>query len=126
MTVAAVNTTLVVNVPTLATDNVPTADTADLAEVFNITPSKAEYKVAIEIEVGPTNGAVAYSIAAGGYWASLSPLTGSVAQATKRVIVLEGAKYKSATGVIAITFTPASTKRLLTDHALKVRVIQLP
>lgn len=126
MAVAVTNSTMVANTITTITDNAATADTIDLAEVFTFTPTKAGYKYLIEIDNGPTNGTITYSIAAGGFWAAGAALTGSVAQATKRGIVLEGAKYKAAAGTIAITFTPASGKKLLTDHALKVRAIQLP
>lgn len=126
MAVAVTNTTLVENTITTVTENPATSSTIDQTEVFTITPTKADARVAIIIENGPTHGTISYSIAAGGYWAASVPLTGSVAQATTRAIVLEGAKYKAADNTIAITFTPASGKRLLTDHAMKVSVIQMP
>lgn len=126
MAVSCTNSTMVENTITTITDNPATATVADATEVFTITPTKSDQRVVIEIDNGPTNGTITYSIAAGGFWAAGSALTGSVAQATKRGLVLEGAKYKQADGTIAITFTPASGKILLTDHALKVRVIQLP
>lgn len=127
MAVTVTNSTITnFNTITTLTDNAATVDVIDATEVFTITPTKGDGKVVIEIDNGPTNGTVTYSIAAGGFWAAGSALTGSVAQATKRGIVLETAKYKSQDGKIAITFTPASGKKLLTDHALKVRVIQLP
>lgn len=126
MAVTVTNSNMAENTITTITDNPATSSVIDATEVFTITPTKADYKVIIEIDNGPTNGTVTYSIAAGAYWAAGSALTGSVAQDTKRGIVLEGAKYKSAAGTIVITFTPASGKRLLTDHLLKVRVIQLP
>lgn len=126
MAVSVTNSTMVTNTITTITDNAATSSVVDTAEVFTITPTKSDQRVLIEIENGPTHGTVTYSIAAGGFWAAGSALTGSVAQDLKRGIVLEGGKYKAAAGTIAITFTPASGKRLLTDHALKVRVIQMP
>jgi hypothetical protein len=127
MAVSAVNTTIAAeNTITTVTVNAATSSVIDATEVFTLTPTKADAKVAIVIENGPTHGTITYSIAAGGFWAAGSALTGSVAQATTRVIVLEGGKYKAAAGTIAITFTPASGKRLLTDHAMSVSVIQLP
>jgi len=126
MAVSAVNTQLVTNTITTITDNAATSSVVDATEVFTITPTKADQRVAIIIENGPTHGTISYSIAAGGYWAAGSALTGTVSQATSRAIVLEGAKYKAAAGTIAITFTPASGKRLFTDHALVVQIIQLP
>lgn len=127
MAVTVTNTTISdFNTITTITDNAATSSTIDQTEVFTITPTKDDGKVVIEIENGPTHGTITYSVAAGGFWAAGSALTGSVAQDTKRAIVLESAKYKAQNGTIAITFTPASGKRLATDHALKVRVIQLP
>lgn len=127
MAVAVTNSNITAyNTITTITDNPATSSTIDQTEVFTITPTKPDGRVLIEIENGPTHGTITYSIAAGGFWAASSALTGSVAQDTKRGIVLESAKYKSQGGTIVITFTPASGKRLATDHAMKMRVTQLP
>jgi hypothetical protein len=127
MAVTCINSSIATNMITTVTRNAATSSVIDATEVFTITPSKADYKVVIYIEnVAAGQGTVTYSIAAGGYWAAGSALTGSVAQGVGRAIVLEGAKYKSVAGSIAITFTPASGKRLATDHLLQVEVIQLP
>jgi hypothetical protein len=125
MAVAVTNSTMVENTITTITDNPATSSTIDQTEVFTFTPTKAHHKYVIEIENGPTHGTITYSIAAGDFWAAGSALTGSVAQATKRGIVLDFAKYKLQGGTIVITFTPASGKRLATDHALVVRAIQM-
>lgn len=127
MAVAVTNTTILLyNTITTITPNPATSSTVDQAEVFTITPSKPDGRVLLMIDNGPTHGTITYSIAAGGFWAAGSPLTGSVAQATDRGVVLESAKYLSAAGTIVITFTPASGKRLLTDHAMAMKVVQLP
>lgn len=126
MAVTAVNTQLVTNTITTITENAATSSVIDATEVFTITPTKADARVAIIIENGPTHGTLTYSIAAGDFWAAGSALTGSVAQATERGIVLEGARYKKNDGTIVITFTPASGKRLATDHALSVKIVQMP
>lgn len=126
MAVAAVNSTMVENTITTITENAATSSVIDATEVFTITPTKSDQRVVLIIENGPTHGTITYSIAAGAYWAGSAALTGSVAQATERGIVLEGARYKSATGTIAITFTPASGKRLFTDHLMSVKVVQMP
>lgn len=127
MAVAVTNATILLyNTITTLTDNPATSSVIDATEVFTITPTKPDGRVLIEIENGPTHGTITYSIAAGGFWAAGSALTGSVAQTLSRGIVLESAKYLSAAGTIVITFTPASGKRLLTDHLLTVRVTQLP
>jgi hypothetical protein len=127
MAVTATNSQMVTNTITSVTDNAATSTVIDQTEVFTITPSKQDYKTVILIKnVATAQGTITYSIAAGGYWAAGSALTGSVAQGVTRGIVLEGAKYKSAAGSIAITFTPASGKRLATDHLLVVEVVQMP
>jgi hypothetical protein len=127
MAVAVTNTNVATyNTITSVTANAATSSVINETEVFTITPTRADNKVAIVITNGPTHGTLTYSIAAGGAWAAGSALTGSVAQSTTRTILLEGGKYKSASGTYVVTFTPASGKRLLTDHALSVEVIELP
>lgn len=127
MAVSTTNSQMVENTITTITANAATSSVIDATEAFTITPTKADYKTLITINnVAAAQGTITYSIAAGGYWASLNALTGSVAQGLSRGIVLEGAKYKGATGTIVITFTPASGKRLLTDHTMTVQVINMP
>jgi hypothetical protein len=127
MAVAVTNSTILLyDTEYTVTANAATADVADLVEVFTITPTAADHDVLIKIDVGPTNGAVAYSVAAGALWAGSAALTGSVAQDTSECIVLTGGKYRSATGTYVITFTPASGKKLLTDHAMSAEVIEMP
>lgn len=108
------------------TKNAATSSVIDATEVFTITPTKADANMVISLTVATGHGAVAYSVAAGGQWASVSALTGSVAEAATEAIVLEGAKYKSTSGTYVITLTPASGKRLLTDHAATMQVIEMP
>jgi hypothetical protein len=105
--------------------NAATETVANTAQKFIITPDKGDEKTIIRITVGPTNGAVAYSVAAGDFWQGIAALTGSAAQAKTTVIELESAKYMKADGTIVITFTPATGKILLTDHALSVEVDSL-
>lgn len=127
MAVTAVNSDLTLNTITTVTRNLATSSVIDATEVFTFTPARADEKVCIYIEnVGTTHGTLTYSIAAGDYWGAGSALTGSVAQGLGRAIVLEGFKYKKQVGTILITFTPASGKRLLTDHLLQVEVIEMP
>lgn len=127
MAVTCTNSTMVENTITTITSNAATSSVVDATEVFTITPTKSDQRVMIRINNVATNqGTITYSIAAGAFWAGSAALTGSVAQGLSRGIVLEGAKYKSATGTVVITFTPASGKRLLTDHTMTVDIIQLP
>lgn len=53
-------------------------------------------------------------------------LSGVVAATTTDAIILDTSKYLSATGTILITFAPAAGTKLLTNHALKVALVQLP
>lgn len=127
MAVACTNSDLTLNTIATVTRNAATSSTIDQTEVFTIIPARADEKVLIYIEnVAIDQGTITYSIAAGGFWAAGSALTGSVAQGLGRAIVLEGGKYKAQAGTIVITFTPASGKRLLTDHLLRVEVIEMP
>lgn len=127
MAVTVTNSTIsTFNTEVAATANAATSSVVDATEVFTITPTKADYKVAITIENGAGHGALAWSFAAGGFYAAGSAKTGSVADGAREVIVLEGAKYKALAGTIALTLTPASGKRLLTDHAAKVVVVEMP
>lgn len=101
------------------------ADTADLAQKFIYTPTGKDNKIAILIDVAATNGSVATSIKAGTRVFAGPTKTGSVAQATTGVVQIETGKYMQADGTIEFTLTPASGKKLLTDHAAKVYVIEL-
>lgn len=126
MAITVVNTSLTnKNIGYPVKVNAATADTANLAEVFTFTPNKQDGKTLIRITVGPTNGAVAFSIGAGDFWMGINPKTGSVAQATSEVIQIESAKYMKDDGTIDITFTPASGKKLLTDHLLSVEAYSM-
>lgn len=100
-------------------------DVIDATQKFIYTPTGKDNKVVIGIQVGPTNGAVAHSIAGGVGALAGAAKTGSTAQATTGIVQIETGRYRTATGTIEITFTPASGKKLTTDHALKVFVIEL-
>lgn len=109
-----------------------TADVGDLAEVFTITPTKGMDKIIIEVEVADTNGAVACKLGKGGqYWAE-ADLEWSCPQAKTTIMhVSDIARFmkhvaKEVADTMELTLTPASTKKLKTDHAAKVAVIELP
>lgn len=107
--------------------NAATADTADLAEAFTIVPTAAGHDIAIVINNAATDqGSITYSVAAGTHFGAGAALTGTIEQGTKDVLVLKSAKYKNASGAFVITVTPASGKKLLTDHTMKMECIELP
>jgi hypothetical protein len=107
------------------TFNAADVDTIDAVQKFVYTPTGKDNKIVLGIQVGPTNGAVAYSIAGGTRVFGTATKTGSTAQATTDIIQIETGRYMLANGTIEITFTPASGKKLTTDHALKVFAIEL-
>jgi hypothetical protein len=123
MAVTVTNSTTVLNTAVEKTFNAATADTANESEVFTITPTKADYKSFIEIKNAGSNGTITYSIAAGDLWAG-KVLTGSVAQGKTSIIQVEGGKVMQDNGTILVTLTPASGKKLLTDHAATIQYVQ--
>lgn len=113
------------NAITASTSTAAVADTIDLAEIFDITICK-DGKSFIEIaNVSAANGTVTFSLAAGAMWGSTVALTGSITQGLTKIIQVDSAKFKAANGVMALTVTPASGKKLKTDHALTVRAVAL-
>ena len=108
------------------TANAATADVADTAEAFTITPTKSGNHVVIMFTNAAANGAYTYSIPVGALWAgdTLTAFTGSIAQGTTEAIQLASGKHLSADGTYVITLTPASGKKLLTDHAATMQVIE--
>ena len=125
--VAVTNLTLVRDTLKDRVLDAATADVANTPEVFTITPTKGQDKMIIEIEVADTNGPVAVSLGAGvQYWASAA-LAWSCPQAKTTIMhVSDIARFMTTASTILLTLTPASGKKLLTDHAAKVGVIELP
>jgi len=103
-----------------------TSTVINATETFAITPNRAANKLVVIINVGPTHGAVAFSVAAGTHFGAGNDYTGSVAQDTSEAFVLDTAKFLNADGKIIITATPATGKKLYTDHAMSASLISLP
>jgi len=108
------------------TANAATSTVIDTAEAFTVTPTKAGHKVSILLTNAAGHGAYTWSLPVGALWASdtATALTGSVAADATQVIQLASGKHLSAAGTYVITLTPASGKRLLTDHAAVMEVIE--
>ena len=120
-------TQMVLNAGTAFSPTAATADTADLAETFSFTPSKPDGKCLIIIDnVATDQGAITAVVSAGEFYAGKAISGISVAQGTKEGIVFESAVVKNEDGTINVVLTPASGKKLLTDHTATVEVIQLP
>ena len=130
--VAVTNVDLVRDTVNPADGDAATADVADLAEVFTITPTKGVDKIIIEIAVANTNGTVACSLAAGDeYWArAAGALTWNCVQNKTSIMhISDIARFMTnvaAGDTIVLTLTPAAGKKLLTDHTAVVKVVQLP
>lgn len=107
------------------TFNASNEDTIDVAQKFVYTPTGKDHKIVMGIQVGATHGTVTWSIGGGDGVFGTSAKAGSTAQATTDIIQFETGRYMKSNGTIEVTFTPASGKRLTTDHALKVFVIEL-
>jgi len=124
MATAITNIQTVLNTGTTSTPTAATSDVANLVEVFVFTPTKSKYVIQID-NVSGANGSVTYSMAIGTHWAATVPLTGTVLQGTSQVLELDTARAVGALGAMSLTVTPASGKKLLTDHALTIQGIQL-
>ena len=127
MAVAVTNSKIAaLNADQTLTANAATSTTIDQAEVFTITPTGKPNKTAIIFVNGAGHGAYTYSIAAGAnVFKAGAAKTGSIAAGASEVIQLDLGRYTTATGTVLVTLTPASGKRLLSDHAASMSVIEL-
>lgn len=116
-----------INASTVSTATAATVDTINGAEIFDITPVRDSGFYFEIANVSAANGTVTWSLAIGDYYAApAAALTGSVAQGVSAIIVPESAKYKQSDGTYTLTITPASGKKLKTDHTLTVKAVNLP
>lgn len=108
------------------TPNAATSSVIDATEVFTITPTGKPNKTSIGFVNGAGHGAYTYSIAKGGrVFQAGAAKTGSIAAGATEVIQLDIGRYASTTGTIVVTLTPASGKRLATDHTAAMWVLEL-
>ena len=119
-TAVALNTVVAIPATVAATE-----DGTGTAQNMVITPTVADGQLVIRAKVADTNGAVALSVTAGDLWAATSALSLSCAQATDNIFILDAAKYVQSDGTIVITATPASGKKLKSDHAFVMSAFQL-
>ncbi len=117
-------------IATLNTDqaltfNAADADTSNLAQTFYYTPTGRDSKVLVGFQVANSHGAVAVSITGGDGVFGIAAQTASIAQNATEVIQIETGRFMKSTGKINIVCTPASGKRLTTDHVLKIWVVEL-
>lgn len=112
------------NTPAVVTFVAADADSADLAQIFNYTPTGKDSKIILGIKNG--TGIMSYSIAAGaGVFGAAAAKTGTIAADKTVAIQIETGRHINASGVVAITLTPASGTKLLTNHAAAVFAVEL-
>ncbi len=103
-----------------------TSTVVDATEVFEVSITGKPSKVALIFSNANGHGSYTYSIAAGDFAFSGAAVTGSVAQnKPNSVRQIETGKVQDDDGKILITLTPASGKRLLSDHAATIRAVNL-
>lgn len=122
MATAITNIQATLNAGVVSTQTIATADVADTAEVFSITLTKP--RAIVQVSENGVSGSVTFSLASDNPLGGTA-LTGTIVQGTAQVLEVDTAKYESETGVMTLTVTPASGKKLLTDHALTIQVVQL-
>ena len=118
-----VNNLTAINANAEVTASPATEDTITTAQKFNITPTKAGHALLLTMGIAGVNGKVTYSAAAGMLGKEIA---GEIPEGKTVALVLDDGFVKDKSGVIAITFTPATGKTLKTNHALTVTAVQLP
>ena len=103
-----------------------TSSEINVAEVFEFTPVKGADHCLIIATVANSHGTVAMSVAAGDFWRAIAVKTFNCVENATTAITLDTSKYLQDDGTISITATPASGKKLYTDHALSIEFIELP
>lgn len=113
------------NAALAVTATAATSAVVDKAETFVYTPTGKDSKVVFLFNVGSTHGDVALSFSNGdGVFAS-GAVTAAAAEGATTAVQIETGIFTKANGTIEVVATPATGKKLLTDHALTVEVIEL-
>ena len=100
-----------------------TANTADATEIFSFKSTGKPFIVIAE--VAASNGAVTLKANKGELWAMKEIDIGSAPQGKTTAFYVEPAYGARNDGTVEFIAIPASGKKLLTDHTLKLSVIQL-
>lgn len=128
MAVAVTNTQGLINASVAITANPATVDTVNGTEVFTITPTAGDFRTAIVIaNPSASNGSLTATIAKSTeFWAETADLTLTIEQGNSEVVYIDSARYKTSSGTVLITLTPATGKKLLTDHTATMYVLHAP
>jgi len=105
-----------------------TETTADDTETLTITPTRRGTQLVVIInEVSGDAGTMTVDCAAGDYWAGQAMTQVEIAQGKSKAFVFEPAKHKDKDDdSIVLTITPASGKKVWTDHDATWQCFQLP
>lgn len=126
MAVSCTNVTLEVNTVKVLAADAATETNANKAEAFTFTPTKAGRKILILVTVAAANGTVVCSLGAGSeFWASDAQTFNAVENKTSAFQIEDVARFLTSSDTIVLTLTPADGKKLKTDHAATVQVIEL-
>lgn len=99
-------------------------DTASKTEEFKYTPTGKANKVVFGIAVAASNGAVKvkFTKAPGVFGGADLEITAAEGKTT--VVQVEQGRFVQADGTFQITLTPATGKKLKTDHAATIYAIE--
>lgn len=109
-----------------ATDSAAAAATssvADATEKFEFASNGKPF--IIEASVANSHGSVTLSVVKGDGWGGKAMTIGAAVQNKVTAFLVESGYGLNTDGKIEILATPASGKKLYTDHALTLRVYQL-
>lgn len=101
-----------------------TETTADKAEEFKYTPTGKANKVVFGIAVANSHGSVAVKFAKAPGVFGGADLTISAPENKTTVVQVEQGRFVQADGTFKITMTPATGKKLYTDHAATIYAIE--
>lgn len=107
------------------TQNPATSTVVDATEVFTYTPTGKDNKILIGFVNAAGHGPYTYSITGGTRVFGIAAEAGSIADGATEVIQIETGAFASDANTVIITLTPASGKRLLTDHAANMWAAEL-
>ncbi len=101
-----------------------TVDTADKTEEFTYTPTGKANKVIFGIAVAASNGAVKVKFTKSPGVFGGADLEISAAEGKTTVVQVEQGRFVQANGTFKITMTPATGKKLKTDHTATIYAIE--
>jgi len=126
MAVSCNNVTLEVNTVKVLAADAATETVASKAEAFTFTPTKAGRKILILVTEAGSVGDITCSLGAGSeFWASNAQTFTAESGEISAFQIEDVARFLTSSGTIVLTLTPTTNKKLGSDHAATVQVIEL-